>query len=398
MNKWSKRLTAGVIAATFTGVLSMQYVGYVSAMEGLAYSEIEYVQSAVCHYLRDLSPIDGEVSVSDAIPFYNFDTGEICASEYVVYYLNDVAGVLFVGEIQGEYYSSFRTSEIEVLESAVAEGKKIAVGRYNDDFLIYDGAAFYNTNNYKAETSIKSNECTAYSSIPDICFQQAKVKDFIVQEIETKDIELTPLRNENTPLVISHGSTVFDIKLDVECVKNENYYGGLCWAASIAAKHNYVDQSDNNWTAFQVDTMVRSTLGITDGSAIGTPSNIQYGLRMLGMLSSYKAETLTATQIYAELSWDNPVLIDVFRPNAGHNLIISGLEYYDDNSATYIIVDSNFSSPIEVFVSSNVTEDGTKFIYANENSIDSKTNSSIAPSYGNNPFPNWRNTYSFKFK
>lgn len=377
--KWS-RLVSGVMAVGFVAVGSLQYTDYVLAAEEAGNAEIAYVEDALSAYLSDTQYASMEdVSLSDAIPFYDFEDGTEYACEYITYYGDDVIGLLYLEQIEGDFYSSFRSGDFTVVQEAYEDGDEVALGRYNDETLIYDGSSFY---------GVDSSEVVS------------------ANEIETSNISLNSLDQTHDNIANTFSSTGLSASCPVEVVPNVSINGGLCWAAAIAAKYNYVNglyEGDGGYVdAVDVNRTVINATGASSTVPLGYPRYIKQGLRCYNLLDSYvgtttnlsdktaRRITMTTTELYTELYWDNPVIITMSGSAGAHALIISGVSCGTGSTAVYTVVDSNFSEPIQVFYDGATSTTGEGFVYAAEGTEQYKA-------YGNNSFTRWFGTYSYIF-
>ncbi|WP_298483633.1 hypothetical protein [uncultured Ruminococcus sp.] len=378
--KW-KCLVSGVIAVGFVAVGSLQYTDYVLAAEEAGNAEIAYVDDALSAYLSDTQYASMEdVSLSDAIPFYNFEDGTEYACEYITYYGDDVIGLLYLEQIEGNFYSSFRSGDFTVVQEAYEDGDEVALGRYNDETLIYDGSSFY---------GVDSSEVVN------------------ANEIETSNISLNSLDQTHDNIANSFSSTGLSASCPVEVVPNVSINGGLCWAAAIAAKYNYMNglyEGDGGYVdAVDVNQTVINATGASSTVPLGYPVYIKQGLRCYGLLDSYVGSshssisdvtatraTMTTTELFTELYWDNPVLITMSGSGGKHLMIISGVSCGTGNTAIYTVVDSNFPEPVEVLYNNATSSTGDGFVYAAEGTPQYSA-------YGNKSFTRWCDTYSYVF-
>ena len=186
--------------------------------------------------------------------------------------------------------------------------------------------------------------------------------------------------------------------LPVKSVPNVGINGGLCWAAAIASKYNYVNEYEKGDSGYvgaeAVYNVVRNDTGASPSWPLGTPRYIKRSLQLFGLSDTYVGENKTfsdsnakrsamnVTELYAELYWDNPVIISMEGDAGRHSVIICGVNC-GTSYAVYTLIDSNFSNPVDVTVSYEAMNDGSKLVYAN-NGYAGK-------------FTHWYETYSYKF-
>lgn len=116
----------------------------------------------------------------------------------------------------------------------------------------------------------------------------------------------------------------------------------------------------------------------------GTVSNTKIGLAALGLNNSYRGSSMNINEVAYQLSNDNPVIISVSGTAGAHSLVISGMTY-NGSTGTYTMIDSNFTSPVNVSVSSAAAANGSNFVY---------TSDQITAAY-HGDFDTWYQTYSY---
>lgn len=355
--KWS-RLVSGVMAVGFVAVGSLQYTDYVLAAEEAGNAEIAYVEDVITLYLKNTEyAAMTNVTLSDAIPYYDFENGTEVANEYIAYFDDIVIGVLYVNKVDGEYYSNFRKSDFECIQEAFDDNSEVALGWYDNVDVLFDGEKFY----------------------------QMDTSELNDNEIDVDGIELTSLcqvYDEFSSALSPLSDGTVSAYCSVEPVSNKSIdnNGGICWASSIAAKYNYVNFYSQGDSGYVDGEVVYNVVKNVDSCIpTGNSTNIENGLHYFGLFNSFAEDTMTATEIYAELVWDNPILISIFQnttSSGGHMVIISGISC-TTSSATYTIVDPNYLSPVDVVVDLQTMNNGANFVYRQ--------------------YRNWRCTFSYKF-
>jgi len=353
----------------FSSIISTVSAHNINNEENL---EFEYASDVVLDYMETNQEYSyNEIAISQAYEFYDFKTGNINGSEYIVFAENEVIGLMYVNMVNGEYCSSYREPENENITEAYKSSSKIAFGYADGKALLYYNNQYYDTNT--------DTYYTLDIDMPD--------------NIELETVEYNVITNE--PQITNYSISTRAFQNDLACqlnvlpVANESINGGLCWCASIASKHNYKygklpTDSDYVYT-IDVYNIVAGFTGLS--SPTGTINNTQMGLIGLGLTNSYKAGSLNMSEVYTELSNNNPIIISVSGTPGAHSLVLSGMTYdQSENTGTYTFADSNFSTPLTVSVSSAAVENGSSFAY---------TSDVILAAYGGN-FTNWYQTYSYE--
>lgn len=371
MMTWKKRVLSGVMALSLVSVMAMQYTSNVLALEN---AEVDYLDEVMGKYLSgtDYASMD-DVKLSAGINYYNFSTMQVCGKVYIAYCGNDVIGMLNVGLEDGERYSSFNRCSFPAIQEAYDAGKSVALGCYDGQILLYDGEKFYNTMTSPVETV----------------------------ELSAVDVPLSALDcvyDDFDPYVrIARSMIMGRTMFDVDAVPNNSINGGICWAASVAAKYKYentyifnsdgsFEENEVNITALNVYYRVRKVTGLA--APAGTVENTRIALREYGLLDSYKDGGMSATKVYAEVENNNPIIITIANKTACHSVIIYGVEYYDFDTAKYYISDCNFAGTdieyeLTAEVRSNAASNWKDFNY-------------YQSAYGM-AFTDWTQTFSYKF-
>lgn len=383
------RITSVVVAAVIATISAFNSIGTVTAAT-VESKEQTYLNDAVAAYLDSNNISDQNVRISQPFDYYDLKSGQSYGHEYIVYSNDEAKGLLYVNEMDGKYYSSFRTATEELAEE-LENDKEFAFGYYGDETVLISDDEYYNSFTGK---EIEEIENVKFSNSID------------TKEIRTKNISA----NKSTKSTVRKANSKFptrsfECKLNVPAVSNDIVFDedgngrGICWAASIAAKHNYKYGKTSNMTSFatamKVWRIVRDAN--EDPDPVGNPDNTEVGLACMGLDYTYKYGTLNMSQVYKELSNNNPIIISVsgqfFDPDndistSGHSLVLSGVKYDSArHNGTYTFMDCNYPTPITVFVEPEAVINGDKFMY---------TSDLITNMYGTH-FNKWYQTYSYKY-
>lgn len=386
--KMWKRSISVITALCMFGLWSANAV----AAQNYENVEESYVKEAAGAYLHgtDYETLDG-VSLSQAIDLYDLEDGTKYGSEYITFYGESIIGILYVSERNGKYYSSWREGTFEGLQKLIEAQDEFAIGFTEDNGVV----AYSNSEAFDMCTGEIVCENVGVDSSVDLSrvYHQFESLDEYSRADTTKSD--SPICGTDIA-VQSANSDVPDEILAVTPVANETYRNsGLCWAAAIAAKYNYtMDLKVGKKNAKHI-TASQARLGAAEETGndytAGTPRYITAGLKHYGLLHSYMYNTMNATEIYAEMYWKNPILIDLFTPTGtGHTVLICGIKIIGTNEAKYYIADSDYykNGLIEVYVDSDAFSDGSEFVY---------TSDAFASDYAMNS-SKWAGTYSYKFE
>lgn len=331
-----KNIIAAIAAATFLS--STGNTIHVTALSSQV-SFINYLNMVIPVYLADIAGYGSKIAISN--PIVVSDKSD-SVNKYVVFADDLVVGMLTVGEENGEYYSSFdsNTEDDELyssLQKSYDNGESITIS-------VADGAEIVL---HEDDVSITS---------------------------ETEVVRLDELNTLNVDIV-STDSSLYYIQLDTTVVKNytnPDNGKGLCWAAAIATKFNYEEN-----TTMPISYILWVLKNKYGEIPIGTPTWI---LRMYNYLygnNVVKREEgmMTYAEITRKLQNDTLIHIDLARDNAaGHSVVISGIKIYN-GYALYYIDDPNKSGHQSIYVSSDTMNATADLVYY------TSTESSTAPVY-----------------
>lgn len=352
--------------STYLVALSITIVSIFSTMLNVNATEIneeEYINNVIEVYLESNDISNQNVKISQAFDYYNLASGKANGHEYVVYATDTAKGFLYVNRLNDKFYSSFRLSATDLADELSCENAETAFGYYDDSTVLISDEKFYNSDSGDEITNI--NELSN-----NVITKKIKKRTLSINKKNTRSLKKAKSRKS------------YNCSLNVTPVSNASINGGICWAASIAAKHNY--EYGNSVTAESVYYTVAGCTG--NSSPNGTSENTQLGLACFGLSSTYKPGALNIHQVYKELSHNNPIVISVDSDEAAHSLVLCGVTY-NGTTGTYTFADSNFASRLTVYVDSAAAGDGSNFVY---------TSDVILAAY-NCSFTRWYQTYSYEY-
>ena len=286
----------------------------------------DFINEVLPTYLQDCGATSDQVYVSNE---FDVDTND--GSDTSMYFVIDnskILGTLTVGELDGQFYSSFEKNdgsnrEFEKVEESYINKKEISVNVGND-FEIYSG--------YDSAISDRN-----YSLIE---------KEYPIDVTASSD------------------SALYHIQLNTKRVPNGEYNGvPLCWAAVIATKYNY--RNNSNMVASYVAYALSGKYGATP---IGTPLWILRGYDYIlgaNLVKKYDG-MMDYNQIINQLKKNNPIHMSLSSSTANHAVLLSGINVYN-GYAVYYIDDPNSSTTahIAVRVSSGTMNGTENFVYYN---------------------------------
>lgn len=324
------RTIAFVSGVVFTSAITIPTA--VSATINSGDALMEYIDMVLPAYLNGEISESSEISISNSFNLIDDNQTECEPNIYFVFDNDSIVGTLTIGSYEGQYYSSFEkndgVSDLFVqAQSCYNNGTEIALTNANDEFTIQTEDAF-------ELTSIQENSTFNCSAI----------------------------EKETTVVMPSSSSSVlYHIQLNTTRVANSSYKGaGLCWAATMATKYNYLKNSNmvTSYIAYVLDTKYGSTPS-------GTSTWILRGYNYLfgdGIVKRYMG-MMDYNEIIAQLQKNNPIHMSL-TGDATHGVLLSGINVYNGYSV-YYIDDSNSSTTdhVAVYVSSDTMYATSDFIY-----------------------------------
>lgn len=297
-------------------------------------AQLEYAESAAALYLNSYDVDDNSIYLSQPYNVYNLDEKESGNDLYIVFEDDTIIGMLSVTEINGEFYSSFEFNSFDGLQSV-----------YDNNELI----SFVSSD----EKLYVEESCEAY----DVYDQNNTVSyNFSV----TTEAELEKsYKVESAVSLYSTSVHTYKKNLSVPIVQNESINGGLCWAAAIASKVDYLNTS--TYIAHDVYYILSGLYGSTP---YGVPLWITRGYSYFGISTTTLYRMLDCVEVLNSINSDNPIHIDLFNSSVGHSVLISGITINADGSGIYRLVDSNKMSYVDVIVPADVMTADSNFVYA----------------------------------
>lgn len=321
------------ISTSFTTMNCITLTGFAESWE--INSELEYAENATALYLSSYDVDNDSIYLSQPYSVYNLDEEENSNNLYIVFEADTIIGMLSVTEVDGEFYSSFEFNSFDGLQSVydnnesisfVSSDEKLYVEESSESFGVYD-----------------QNNTVTYNFA-------------LTTEIELEKIH----RVENNVSLYSTSVHTYQNNLLVPIVQNESINGGLCWAAAIASKVDYLNNS--TYIAHDIYYILNELYG---GTSCGIPLWITRGYSYFGISTTTYYRMLNCVEIYNSINSNNPIHIDLFNSSSvGHSVLISGITINADGSGIYRLVDSNKLSYVDVIVPADVMTAESNFIYA----------------------------------
>ncbi len=185
--------------------------------------------------------------------------------------------MLCIGDDAGEYSSSYLDYEFPKIQKALDNNIDIAL------VAIIRELSAMTVRHLLIFRQIKIIEVNANSASVDIDSVSPYYTD--LQDC------VSPIATYATPYMIS---------LKIDSVPNEVVNDkGICWAASIAAKYNYVHKYKKGDTGYVTARNVYDIVGIKlGGTPVGSVEYTRAALDCYGLTNTYKAYALSGTAVY----------------------------------------------------------------------------------------------------
>lgn len=273
---------------------------------------------------------------------YDFSTGVDCKDIYFVISDENIFGTLTVQEVEGNFYSSFDKTTYSKLQSEYAIGDSICLGFYENQFLIYTENGYYHADSGDVVTGLDY-----FNSV------NANVTPI---EIDSQ-IDLASIPMQKSVLY----NNVLDVPLAANALMNGK---GLCWAACIASKYNYYHGTSMPCQA--VYSKLQHTYG---GTADGSIIWVLKGYHAYNMASMMTDGVMSCSEVTSHIQKNNPIHVDLSGQtssgtNVYHAVLLCGVKVYQ-GYALYYIGDSNRTEYLtSVYVSSEMMQGKTSFVYA----------------------------------
>ena len=315
--KLAKRFLTGLLTLS----LATTPFFTVSAADNTIRHFDDYVSNAISNHLTSQAIItEGEITYSDPIALYNFDTFKQIGSEVIILEDGEYLGKMDVYIKNGEYSSLFDTYLPSEICDEISTGTNIAFGYANDNLLFYSPETGY----------ILADGFNEYEE--PICAPEV----------------LTELCFDNSFEFISRYSarSIATYNLDVTRVPNETVDGrGLCVYAATAMLLNY-HECGSNLTASQLYSEAKTLTESKGDPARVTALFEEYGYDVTTIKNPIPAGDV-AVQLYNGI----PLMISITSESgSSHEVVISGISL-DAKKSTFTIVDPNKSSTATLNIS-----------------------------------------------
>lgn len=303
-----------------------------SANEVVDNYELEYVQSSLSTYLNFYDVDKSEIYISEPYVLYDLESGDEANNIYIVFEADTVIGTISVSEVSGQYYSSFEINEFNSLQDIYDNSKSFSFVCHDEQLYVQESDKIFSVD----DTTV-TIECNSPVQ-PEIELSRAFKVD-----IDQTNTRVHP----------------YSRNLAVPFVQNHNINGGICWAAAIASKQNYIN--NNSVTALDVYYTLKNTYNQTP---TGIPYWINKGFELYNIPCTTVYRMLDCVEIYNHINNNNPMLMEIFNSSGiGHAVVIAGITINSDASGVYRLVDSNRTTYVDVAVPADVMTADSPFVY-----------------------------------
>lgn len=302
-----------------------------------------YAENVLSSYLNANGLFSSDYKLSKPIALQDWNGGQNNRILFLVFDNNRVVGNIFADKYEGQWYSSFNTANLEILNEVFINNTPVAFGLYNECFVM-------RTESEDILLSL-SNEYDPLAGLSD----NASTEDLTTISIDYSTHATTAIM----PLTMSYNK-----QLAVTRVANANIGNGICWAACIASKVNY--QKKSYLSAENVYYDIAGRYSEYNGAPGGGNECIVRGYNIYGV-SVTETSRMGANEIYNILSSGKPLDIIIDKTGGAHSVLITGISYLDTSGTggTLTLMDPNVASLVTINVQPSVIHNGgSGFVYA----------------------------------
>lgn len=273
--------------------------------------KLDYIKNEAANYIRFSHPEAVNAAVSN--PFALGDAGH---EAYFLIADNEVLGTMLVFKNKGKYSTTYYDGVDSSVNKAYADGSVIEIGNF-------DGKICVRNSNLVKGLITKSTTSNSYNC------------DFSIYDSAKITAELT------IPKSLDYTSLVCQWVIPMNNVPNERVYDiwvgeyvPICWAVATAATINYM--KGTNLAAGDIYQTCYSLYNNSPSAfstpPAGWPEWIQAALRSYSVYSSFSNGGLSYNVIYAQLSKNRPIVMDVSGDVSNHTLTMNGISVVLDTS------------------------------------------------------------------
>lgn len=260
----------------------------------------------------------GNVSYSEPIPFYNFETGDVIGEEVFLINDNVIIGKMIITEDDNEYSSCFDTTISKEIVDAFQNRKRIAIGGYDNSIWLYtDNGGF--------------SYIDGIIDKFDPCISSFELSTINIKGSTTGELDYNTLRS------------IADVQLDnpdnFHHVPNSFTYdsNGECWASCVAMLTNYQGLTSSLLADDVYEDLIENNISY---SSNGTYAALTY----YGYTFIETNSCMSPHNVSMQLVNDKPIIMHIkTSTNIKHAVVIKAM-VLDYQSSTYTIDDPNYSS------------------------------------------------------
>lgn len=299
-------------------------------------SELSYIEETLPNFFVANNIISDNIFISQAYNVYNLELNcTASANTYIVFEDEDVIGLLSVDEHNGKFNSSFEYGNFSAIQKLYDDNENIAFVAYDEELYVENEVDIYDTDDITSDI-----------------------------ELSTIEIELSTIdRNNhiNNFFTNTYSSYYYRKNISVPIVANETcpFGHGLCWAATIASKYDYL--SGNNIIAMDIYNELDA---MYDEHPLGLPIWEERACNYLNMNYTYLDRMMDCGEILENIKVNNPISMSISRNGGAHAVLLCGITFFNDNSGIYRIMDSNKSTYVDIAVSEDTMNGDEQFTYA----------------------------------
>ncbi len=347
----TKRIIA--ILLMFSLVFALKFNVYAKsyAEDVMDYDELDvYAESSITGYLASNAMDAESVSISQRYPIYSIDYNEVISYMYFVFSEKETIGRLTVTYDDKTYHSSFTTASIN--NFVIGESYKLYVLGENlfvrrNDIDICIAGPQKDTSKF---TSIKANSLLSKQQTIEV-------------PVEYTELKMKEAIDDSEEMIVQRSAPTY-YYLSCPYVANDIVDGvGLCWAACVASRVNYHDNS-----SLSAKDVYDACDDDGDSRPSGTPKGnttwIKYAYSLYDINVTKVSSGKTFGQICYLLDADKPIYCSFERGVDSHGVLLVGV-YQSGSTDIYMFRDPNETGIVSISVSSDALNDSTKVAYTN---------------------------------